>query len=46
MNGAPTSSDPTATVTPKKFAHAVLRTRGRYDEMVAWFSRGGGHRTL
>jgi 2,4-dichlorophenol 6-monooxygenase len=24
-------------VTPKKFAHVVLRTRGRYDEMVEWY---------
>jgi len=26
-----------ATVAPKKFAHAVLRTKGRYDEMVQWY---------
>jgi catechol-2,3-dioxygenase len=37
MNSKPTPSHPTATVTPKKFAHAVLRTRGRFDEMVEWY---------
>jgi catechol-2,3-dioxygenase len=37
MNGEPTSSDPTATVSPKKFAHVVLRSRGRYDEMIQWY---------
>jgi len=37
VNSEPTSSDPTGTVTPKKFAHAVLRTRGRYGEMVEWY---------
>ena len=37
MNREPTSSRPTATITPKKFAHAVLRTRGRYQEMVEWY---------
>ena len=37
MNREPTSSHPTATITPKKFAHAVLRTRGRYQEMVEWY---------
>jgi catechol-2,3-dioxygenase len=25
------------TVTPNKLAHVVLRTRGRYDEMVEWY---------
>ena len=25
------------TVAPKKFAHAVLRTRGRYREMLDWY---------
>jgi len=37
MNSKPTSSHPTAPVIPKKFAHAVLRTRGRFDEMVEWY---------
>jgi catechol 2,3-dioxygenase-like lactoylglutathione lyase family enzyme len=37
MNIEPTSSHPIATITPKKFAHAVLRTRGRYQEMVEWY---------
>jgi 2,4-dichlorophenol 6-monooxygenase len=36
MNGEPTSSDAT-TPSPKKFAHVVLRSRGRYDEMVEWY---------
>jgi catechol 2,3-dioxygenase-like lactoylglutathione lyase family enzyme len=31
------SSDTTAPLSPKKFAHAVLRSRGRYDEMVKWY---------
>jgi len=31
------NEQPVATVTPTKFAHAVLRTRGRFDEMVAWY---------
>jgi len=38
MNGESRSSDPAAgLVSPKKLAHVVLRTRSRYDEMVAWY---------
>jgi catechol 2,3-dioxygenase-like lactoylglutathione lyase family enzyme len=33
----PASSESTAMVTPRKFAHAVLRTRSRYDEMLEWY---------
>jgi len=37
MNSAPISTEMSGTVTPKKFAHVVLRTRGRYEEMVEWY---------
>ena len=36
MHTENTESDPTTTVTPEKFAHAVLRTT-RFEEMIGWY---------
>jgi hypothetical protein len=30
-------SAPLDAISPKKFAHAVLRSKGRYEEMVQWY---------